>query len=258
MRRLCEIADIRAETLYHRIGRIYDQCRIVALAHERHLLSDGFGHSFLHLCTDRQDYTLNWGSSLERTPTILRATTTAESRTGYVLAQHLNVDPDVDLQECELAAREIGDPKLPLAYRRYARLCLHQWQERVEAAVRPVAGGVQVHDTCSIFAHFSFIEELVKHVPEIQFSLDGDPGIDRACLTAFGKRIMCGDTNVVVLRINKEMTVAQRRTALSKASELLENLRDSRPNMKDSEIIADVLATRYRYAKGEQPKPFNR
>lgn len=258
MRRLCEVADIGSETLYQRIGRIYDQCQRVARAHERRLLESDLDHQFLHLCTDRQDYTLNWGSALDRTPPTLRSTTTAESRSGYVLAQHLNFDPDIDLQECELEARAIGDPEFPLPFRRFARLNLHPWQTRVDGANRVVPNGIQVHETCSIFAHFFYLAELVGHVPRLQFSLDADPAIDRACLSAFADRVKADKADVVILSINKEMTIDQRRTALSKASEELTKLGEKRPELKKAQLIAAVLADRYQNAVASQPKPFKR
>jgi len=258
MRRLCEVADIGAETLYRRIDRIYDQCRKVARSNERKLLESGLDHEFLHLCSDRQEYTLNWGSSMDRTPPILRATTTAESRSGYIVAQHLNFDPDVDLQECELAARDCGDPDLPFPFRRFARLALHQWQERVDIANGPVPDGVQVNDTCSIFAHFLFLADLFKHIPRIQNSIDADPGMDRGCLIAFGDRILDNTADLVVLGINKDMTVSQRRTALSRANDALEKMRVKHPGKRKAQLIADTLANRYRKERRAQDNPFKR
>jgi hypothetical protein len=88
--------------------------------------------------------------------------------------------------------------------------------------------------------------------------LDADPGIDRGCLTAFGDRIKAGEADAVVLRINKEMTVAQRQTALSLAGDAIEKLRQLQPDLKESELIADVMSARYRKVCGAEPKAFKR
>jgi len=86
MRRMLEVADIAPKVLYERITRLARQCRVFAEHHEQRFLESA-EFKTLHLNVDRQDHTLNWGTSMERRPVALRAAATAEIRTGYIVAQ---------------------------------------------------------------------------------------------------------------------------------------------------------------------------
>ena len=120
MRRICEIADVSPSLVYQRIDRIYDVFSKFS-EHDKPVFSK-LDAEFLHLCSDSQDITLNWDTSLDRRITVLKSFATAEAKSGYIIAQHVNFDPNIDPIELELEARKLGDPELQLSYRRYARI----------------------------------------------------------------------------------------------------------------------------------------
>lgn len=72
--------------------------------------------------------------------------------------------------------------------------------------------GTQVHSEYTLFAHFLRLKELIGHAWQLRFYLDQEGGIDRALNMAFGDRIAQGDCHAAYVRINKELTVDERRT----------------------------------------------
>lgn len=53
MRRLCELADVGAETLYQRIELIHDRCRALAAEHEAELMAGRVRRERMHIALDR-------------------------------------------------------------------------------------------------------------------------------------------------------------------------------------------------------------
>lgn len=259
MRRLCEIAEIRPATLYQRIALIYERCRAFAAHHERPLL-DGKALERVHLAIDRQEHMLNWGSALDRRPSLLMATASAEAKSGYIVAQHLNFDPDVDTFAIELAAREAGDPDTPPAFRRYARLWLpHERLEEPDAPAddpdvptsaefRPASRGAMVHDNIALLAHFQVLQRMLGGSGYIQLSMDRESGIERAATVTFADRIRAGTLDAFLVRINKDLTVAAKRQAVADAEVALAAERLRHPGTPEIELILRTIDARYRKA----------
>lgn len=61
IRRMCEVAEMSPTSLYGKIDFIYEQCLKFAADRERRLCDMEFGSRYL--CTDRQDYMVNWGDT---------------------------------------------------------------------------------------------------------------------------------------------------------------------------------------------------
>jgi len=240
MRRICEVADISPRTLYQRIDLLHDQLGRLAAQHER-LLLDGKTFPRMHLAVDRQDHVFNWGSHLDRRTVALRAIASAEARTGYVLAQHLNYDPDVDPWEAEIDARASGDRDQPqLAFHKWARVRLPSQYarnadelSRIDPSTAAPARGVQVHESYSMVAHFLFLERLLRGVEKLQFSLDQEPLIRMACLLSFADRVRAGQVLAYLVRIDKDLTVEERKAELSRAALAFERARQAAPDGDD-------------------------
>jgi transposase-like protein len=251
MRRLCELADISADTLYRRIALLHDRCLQFSAHHERPLL-DGKPLGRVHLAIDRQQHMLNWGSALDRRPSNLMATASAEARSGYILAQHLNFDPNVDVFDLDLAARGHGDPAMPVAFRRHARVYLPY--ERLDADqesaedTRPPSRGALIRDNVAVLAHFQVLGRLLTGAQSIQLSMDREPAIDRAALLTFADRVRDGTLSAFLVRIEKEVAVAQKRRLIADAETLLAKSSKTYPGLTDLERIRRILEDRYRQA----------
>lgn len=255
MRRICEVANVGPKVLYGRISRLAAQCRAFAEYHETQFLRAARLER-LHLNIDRQDHTLNWGSAQERRPIVLRAIATADVASGYVLGQHLNYDPDVNVRALELLAREVGDPDQKPAFRKYARLWLpHEAMQGnaegalIAEAARQVGVGGIVHESYTTAAHIQWIKPWVACADYVQLTLDQEPGLDRFCLLTFDDRVKAGSLDAFFVRIDKDLTVAQRKRALADAEETLQNLRTHHPGITDSELVRKVIAQRWIQAK---------
>lgn len=257
MRRMVEVAGVAPKVLYERIGRLARQCRAFAEHHERRFLEMAY-FKRLHVNVDRQDHSLNWGIALERRPIALRAVATAEIRTGYILAQHVNYDEEADPRALELLAREVGDPGLRPGYRRYARLWLpHETEGEdgggTDAQLRIPPTGAIVHEQYTMAAHILSLKRWFDRADAGQFSLDQEPGLDRMCMLAFAERIKAGDIDACFIKIDKSLTVNQRKTAIAEAQLQLSEQRKLQPDVPDSEIIRKLMLRQWIVAKAAMP-----
>jgi len=262
MRRICEVAGLHPQVLYDRISRLATQFRALSAHYETSALSST-RWTRLHLNTDRQTHTLNWGTALERQPIVLLAIATADVSSGYVVAQHLNYDPDANPRATELLAYAAGDPQRRAAFRQYARLWLPYESADDGDSTRPKSaselrvpgvGGI-VHENYTMAAHLQALKPWVAQAGYVQFSLDLDPLLDRLCLLTFSERVRDGTLDAFLVRINKDMTVAQRRQALAEAEAELDRLRGQWPQLTDSDLIRTVLAESLEEARAQGLPP---
>lgn len=256
MRRMVEVAGVAPKVLYERISRLARQCRAFSENHERRFLESATFRR-LHVNVDRQDHSLNWGTALERRPIALRAVATAEIRTGYILAQHLNYDEDADPRALELEARRFGDPELRPGYRRFARLWLPHETEgegtSSDAELRIPPTGAIVHEQYTMAAHLVSLRRWFDRAETGQFSLDQEPGLDRMCMLAFADRVGTGDIDACFIKIDKSLTVNQRKAAIAEAELMLADQRKLQPDASDSEIIRNQMLRQWITAKASKP-----
>lgn len=269
MRRLCELADVGAETLYQRIELIHDRCRALAAEHEAELMAGRLRRERMHIALDRQDHILNSGTSHDRRPSLLLSTASAEAHTGYILAQHLNFDPNADPFALELDAREAGDPDRPPAFRKHGRLWLPyerletrdpatESEQSADKQFRPASRGAQVHDSIALAAHLQIIERMTRGADYLQLSLDREPGIERLSLLTFQNRMRAGSVDAFLVRINKAMTQAMKRTALAEAERQLAEARTKHPSLSDVQVLLAVIERDYVRALRYVPAPRDR
>lgn len=142
IRRIIKVLGISPSLLYQRIGFLHAQCQGFAGERERTLLErTDLGKRYLTI--DRQKLLVNWSSKQDRRNTLLLYLATADLATGYVLAGNLNYDGSIDADDVERDSVKFGDPHLPTAFRRYARVWLPQDYEaalRRRAKTIPVPG----------------------------------------------------------------------------------------------------------------------
>lgn len=268
MRRLCEVADIAPAVLYNRIHFIHRRCLIFARHMEKPLV-DGKKLRELRIAVDRQEHVFNWSSQMDRRNTQLSAVASAENRTGYVFGMHLDYDPSIDPFEADLHAREIGDYETEWAYRHYSRIWLprdweHDSAERLDRDsgddTRLPAHGVRVYREYTLIAHFFFLKRLLRGAERVVFSLDPEPGIRAACLTAFRDWLSEDRIEAYLVSINKGLTVDKKRLALAARQNALERARlaSAMESLSDWQVAAKLMEAAYRKARESEVKPAKR
>lgn len=273
MRRLCDVAGITAPLLYQRIGLLYNRLLAFARSREEQFLSQA-QFERIRVAVDRQDHPLAWGSAIDRQAFTLKSVATADTDSGYVLAQHVNYDPDENAMQRELESRELGDLDVPAAFRQFARLWLpHEADARRQAALDRsksqattpggenigLAGrGAFVHENYSLLGHFLFLQRWFQCAARVHVSLDMDTGIDRACLLASANRVRDGSLDAFYVRINKGLSIAKRRAEIARADSLLTECRAASPELSDGQLLHKMLAERYELACQQHMDPLKR
>ena len=132
--RMVEILGISYSSVYGKIDFLFEQCQKFAASRESQFRSLELDR--LYLCTDRQDYMVNWGDRRQRKTIQLTAIGTADLSSGYVFGLTPNFDPSVSVEE--LRRFDEADENLSAAMRSGARL----WNSgRLRRFRRPVSGG---------------------------------------------------------------------------------------------------------------------
>lgn len=254
MRRICELMDVRPAVLYQRLKFFQRQCERFARHWEQSLI-EGKEIDLLRIAVDRQDYIFNWGSQFDRRNTKLSAIASADNLSGYVFGMHLDFDPSIDVYEAELHAREVDDFNILQSYRQYARLWLPTDYERPSSedigemsnmsGQRLPPNGARVRRDYTMFAHFLFLKKLLPGVKNLQFSLDPEPNINAACLTAFSKDVIKGRVNAFLVRLNKSLTIDEKRKALAVREQEFNRLRNNKLNKSDWELARELVFKEY-------------
>lgn len=122
------------QTVIDKIGLIHERC--LAFVADREQRLPELPLERLWLATDRQDFVINWSDRKDRRNTQLTAVATADNLSGYVFGQHVNYDPEAEVEKVERLSEEAGDNDgRDPAFRRYARLWLpRDWEEAISAA----------------------------------------------------------------------------------------------------------------------------
>jgi transposase-like protein len=245
LNRIVELCGVSFPTLYDKIRFTHRQCSLFAASREARLPDMNLGRRFL--CTDRQDYIVNWGSRTSRRTIQLTAVATADRESGYLFAFSPNFDEALDQDQAEAAWLAAGDAAKPPQMRDTARIwtkadyeqslaraaakklpkpagrkgdevtvALEQ-REDLDAAEPMVEGqqlpsrGVQVHADYLMHGHYHHLRHLLRGTSQLNFSLDEDSGLLAACMGAFSDRVRDHTAEVVQVRIAKELSIDDRR-----------------------------------------------
>ena len=134
IRRICEMAEVSVDTVYRKIDYLHGQCLAFVGERERRLVESGFSLPKLYLASDRQEYIVNWSNTNDKRNVILKAVGTADMRTRYVFAMHVNHDPALDPNIVRREVLANGDALKRMPFRDYARV----WLEADHAAASRV------------------------------------------------------------------------------------------------------------------------
>lgn len=86
------------------------------------------------------------------------------------------------------------------------------------------AKGMQVHAEYTLYGHFFFLRDLLKHVGKLRFFLDQESGIRAACLAAFQDRVVARECDAFYVSINKTMTNDQKQRAMREVRDQIDEL----------------------------------
>jgi len=103
--RICELANVRPQTVYDKIDFFQEQC-LKFLDDKERRLKAGFPIEKLYLSSDRQDYIVNWTHRKDKRTTQLSAVGTADNGSGYIFGMH-----PVGLEQNGLATKQINAPE---------------------------------------------------------------------------------------------------------------------------------------------------
>jgi len=282
-RRLCELAQISPGTLYPKIDFLYRQCLAFAAEHERKLESMPLNR--LYVSVDRQDYVVNWSDRADKRNVQLTAVGSADNESGFVFGMHLNFDGSLDSEAVEQEAIRDGDYDLQDPFRRHARLWLKrdylaparsvgerltkgglsrdierayeeavrradvERSERPSPARRLPVAGIQVHSDYTLYAHFQLLRRFFGATEKVRFFLDQESGIRAACLTAFQDRIAATTCDAFYVRINKDMTVDEKRQALRESRAAFKKLQAAHKGLSENEVKLLIIKARMRAAR---------
>lgn len=274
-KRICEVHEISAPTLYRKIDFLHAQCLAFAANRERHL--EHIEIPRLYISSDRQEFTINWTNTRDKRNVILKAITSVDTDTGYVFGMHTNFDPGLDPLEIARDACVNGDYERSMPFRKYARLWLtsdyaqmipddniHKRngpipeggllrdiearyaealkRDEIEASDDPEVHiklpqkGMQVHEEYTLYGHFLFLRRLFANVGKVRFFLDQDSGMRAACFAAFRDEILAERCDAFYVRINKDLTLHQKQRLIKVVERDLEEAHARYPYLSTTSI----------------------
>lgn len=101
--------------------------------------------------------------------------------------------------------------------------------------------GMQVRSDYSMFAHFHHLQRLIGQAGKVRFFMDMDPGILSAAIAAFRDKFKAGDADAFYIKIMKQMTVQQKKNAVSLGQRPLSEYLDAHPEISRAEARHRLL-----------------
>lgn len=278
--RIVVMLEISWSVLYQRIDFIHRQCLAFAADRERRLKDLPIRR--LYLAVDRQEHLVNWTERGDKRNVSLSAIASADNATGYVFGVHPNFNAFINREDVEKDARAIGDAALAAPYRKYAHLWLsHDYLKSTTSrrTARPAGDGslehkiaaayteaqeredieafdqksgteklpdygMQVRAEYTMIAHFYFLKRLMGNVERWRFFMDQESGIRAAFLTAFHDEIKLCEAEAFYVKIEKELTVDEKRNLVQDAKRHFKLFRDSVPHLSEDEAMLELLKAR--------------
>jgi hypothetical protein len=195
LNRMVEVCKVSFPTLYDKIDFIHRQCTLFAASREARLPGMDLGTRFL--CTDRQDYMVNWGDRKARNTIQLTAVATADRASSYIFGFAANYDPTMSLDEADGLAATEGDAAKAPAMRTTARVwTTTDYESSLQRAAARQPGepltarddldapelidagqqlprrGVQVHADYLVHGRFHLLRHLLRSTSRLNFAMN--------------------------------------------------------------------------------------
>jgi transposase-like protein len=104
--------------------------------------------------------------------------------------------------------------------------------------------GMQVHAEYTLYGHFYFLQDLLRHVTKLRFFLDQESGIRAACLAAFHDKIVARECDAFYVSINKTMTNDQKDQAMREVRRQIDKLAKEYPYDLSEKSLRRMLIER--------------
>jgi hypothetical protein len=98
------------------------------------------------------------------------------------------------------------------------------------------ANGMQIHAEYTLYAHFFLLKQFFSGAEKVRFFLDQDSGMRAACLGAFQQEIQDRRCDAYYVKINKTMTVDEKKQALAQSRRIFRKMRQVHPDLTDNEL----------------------
>ena len=196
---------------------------------------------------------------------------------------HLNFDPSLDPATVAKDAESSGDLVVKIPLRKNARVWLpRDYQDAANASLkrrkaetygtlpedieqtyaeaqerddievfeekdfntRLPAVGMQLHAEYTLYGHFFFLKQLFGGVEKIRFFLDQDSGMRAACLSAFVHEIKEKRCDAFYVRINKNLTINEKRQAVAAIRREWDEMKTQHPDLSDSNLRLLIIKER--------------
>lgn len=96
-------------------------------------------------------------------------------------------------------------------------------------SIQSPANGVQIHAEYTLYAHFFLLKQFFGGVEKIRFFLDQDSGMRAANLAAVQSEIQDRRCDVYYARINKSLTVDEKKKMLARSRNEFRRLKAQSP-----------------------------
>ena len=287
MRRICEVADIHPETLYQRIDFFYRQCKAFVAAHERQLLEGlaiprlyiavdrqdyTVNWSNQH---DKRNVVMHavgsadhssgyvFGMHLDFDPSLDPAQIEADAAArndqaiSHPFRQYARLWLKADYVDSLRQRRRMRGRKNRIMKDVTTDVTdtydTHADRQDVEAPLSQSFDttlpdkGMQVHSEYTLYGHFFYLKHLFGGVEKVRFFLDQESGIRAACLSAFCDEVKARKADAFYVRINKDLTVNERRHALAISRDEFDKAKNQYPALADSEVEMLLIQDRLRH-----------
>ena len=276
LNRIIEITGVSWEVLYNRIDYIHKQC--LAFARNRENKLKNMELNRLYISVDRQDYTINWRERADKRNVVLNAIASADNSTGYIFGINPNFDYHKNKEEIESEAVKVDDYSKSHPYRKFAHIWLEKDYEDSAKRIRydrkkvgnnlnediankykEVEGredveqfntkshveklpdyGVQTKAEYTMIAHFQMLKQMMPNVEKWRFFLDQDSGIRGACFGAFHQEIKEHTAEAFYVRIEKDLTVDEKRKLKAKSNKVFNEIQEKNPQLSENEIKIEM------------------
>lgn len=223
--KISEIAGLSPRDVYNKIDFIYIQVQKLTAAREPRTVDLDWSAVGRRFSSDSQTLKLNWPNKKTRAQIAVHHLCTAHSNTGYIMAAHLQLDPEVDLDCVEAAMLNSGDFHLPRSFRQQGRLWARtEFKAYLDSITRKIVpsklvapevaldlqlphSGALVRQDIQQLAHALVVRRMLgRSDVRFTFVLDGDPGLALAFTAAFVPWIKRERADIVLVEFDKEQT----------------------------------------------------
>jgi hypothetical protein len=136
----CDFTELSSRDVYTKIDFVYDQIANFTARPQQMFDKVDWKVVGRRFATISQTLHLNWPNKRTRAQSAIQPLCTAHANTGYIIAAHLALDPEVALPDVEARMAVSGDFSLPRAIREQARFWSQsEFKEYLDKTTRKVA-----------------------------------------------------------------------------------------------------------------------